>query len=289
LCWGAGPLAKGHRDHAVPFSFFRQTSARRGKTSVRIDLNADVGEAAIGPALDAELSLIPHLTSVNVACGGHAGDADTMARTILVALNSGVSVGAHPGYADREFSGRRNLALSSDAVRGLVTAQIAMLVAVAESFGCAITHVKPHGALYNQAARDNALADAIAEAVVEASPTLCLVGLAGSALVDAGRRSGLTVAAEAFVDRAYQPDGSLVRRDQPGALIGRPEAAVAQALALVRDREVIAIDGTRVAIDADTLCLHGDTPGALAIARDVRSALEAAGVEVVSFHASRLL
>ncbi len=255
---------------------------------MRIDLNADVGEAATRPALDAELSLIPHLTSVNVACGAHAGDADTMARTIRVARDCRVAVGAHPGYADREFSGRRNLALPSDVVRALVFAQIATLAAAAESFGILVTHVKPHGALYNQAARDSALADAIAEAVVEASPTLCLVGLAGSALVDAGRRAGLRVAAEAFVDRAYQPDGSLVRRDQPGALIGRPDAAVAQALALVREREVIAIDGTPVAIDADTLSLHGDTPGALAIARAVRSALEAAGVEVVSLHGRRL-
>jgi UPF0271 protein len=287
LCWGAGLLAKGYRDHAMPFSFFRQTSASTGKTSVRVDLNADVGEGATRPALDAELSLIPHLTSVNVACGAHAGDPDTMTRTILVSRGCGVAVGAHPGYADRESYGRRNLALSSDAVRALVTDQIATLIGVAAALGVTVTHVKPHGALYNQAAQDGCLAHAVAVAVLAASPKLCLVGLAGSALVQAGREAGLAVAAEAFVDRAYRGDGSLVPRGEPNAVMDRPDDAVRQALAIVRERAVIAVDGTRIAIEADTLCLHGDTPGALAIAREVRCALDAAGVDVVSFHVAR--
>jgi UPF0271 protein len=256
---------------------------------VRIDLNADVGEASTRPELDAELLLIPHLTSVNVACGAHAGDPDTMTRMILVSRDCGVAVGAHPGYADREFSGRRNLALSSGIVRALVTDQIATLAGAAAALGVTVTHVKPHGALYNQAALDETIADEIADAVRDASPTLCLVGLAGSALIDAGRRAGLPVAAEAFADRAYLADGSLVPRDQPGALIDRPEAAAAQAMAIVRDREVIAVDGRRIAVQADTICLHGDTPGALALAREVRRVLETAGVQVVSFHVRRRL
>jgi 5-oxoprolinase (ATP-hydrolysing) subunit A len=313
LCWGAGPLAKGHRDYVVPFSFFRQTSSRRGKTlrsaggsqglkvsrsqgdrlfdlstdngeAVRIDLNADVGEGATEAALEAELALIPHLTSVNVACGGHAGDRDTMARTIRAASVHGVSVGAHPGYIDRQTFGRRPLALPHEVVRAMVAEQVAALIAAARAQHVRVTHVKPHGALYNQAASDLDLALAVAEAVREQSTTLCFVGLAGSALLEAGRRAGLPVAAEAFVDRAYTPEGSLVPRTEPGAVLEGPEAAVRQALAIVRGHYVNATDGSRIAIDADTLCLHGDTTGALAIAKAVRHALEAAHIRVVALH-----
>jgi 5-oxoprolinase (ATP-hydrolysing) subunit A len=250
----------------------------------RIDLNADVGEGATEAALEAELALIPHLTSVNVACGGHAGDSDTMARTIRAAGVHGVSVGAHPGYIDRQTFGRRRLALPHEVVRAMVAEQVATLIAVARVQHVRVTHVKPHGALYNQAASDLDLALAVAEAVREQSTTLCFVGLAGSALLEAGRRAGLPVAAEAFVDRAYTPEGSLVPRTEPGAVLEGPEAAVRQALAIVQGHYVNATDGSRVAIDADTLCLHGDTAGALAIAKAVRHALEAANIRLVALH-----
>jgi 5-oxoprolinase (ATP-hydrolysing) subunit A len=251
---------------------------------VRIDLNADVGEGATDAALEAELALIPHLTSVNVACGGHAGDRDTMARTIRAASAHRVSVGAHPGYIDRESFGRRALSLPHEVVRSMVAEQVATLIAVATAQQVVVTHVKPHGALYNQAASDLDLALAVAEAVREQSAALCFVGLAGSALLEAGRQAGLTVAAEAFVDRAYRPEGSLVPRTEPGAVLEQPEAAVRQALAIVQGHYVNAIDGSRIAIDADTLCLHSDTAGALAIAEAVRYALEAAHIHVVPLH-----
>jgi UPF0271 protein len=251
---------------------------------VRIDLNADVGEGATDAALEAELALIPYLTSVNVACGGHAGNRETMARTIREASRHGVSVGAHPSYIDRAGFGRRALALPPDVVRAMVADQVSSLLAVARTQHAPVTHVKPHGALYNQAARDLDLARAIAEAVRENSSALMLVGLAGSVLLESGRQAGLRVAAEAFADRAYLPDGSLVPRAQPGAVLDRPEAAAQQALAIVRDRHAIALDGSRIPIEADTLCLHGDTAGAPAIVATVRRALEAAGVRIAPLH-----
>jgi 5-oxoprolinase (ATP-hydrolysing) subunit A len=251
---------------------------------VRIDLNADVGEGATEAALEAEFCLIPHLTSVNVACGGHAGDGETMARTIDAARRHGVSVGAHPAYIDRESFGRRALSLPREVVRAMVAEQVATLIAVATKQQVQVVHVKPHGALYNQAARDLDLALVVAEAVKANSPQLTLVGLAGSALLEAGRHAGLPVAAEAFADRAYQPDGSLVPRTQAGAVLDGPDAAAHQALSIVRDRLATAIDGSRVTIEADTLCLHGDTPGALAIAVAVRHTLEAAGVRIAALN-----
>ena len=240
-----------------------------------------MGEAATEAALQTELAVIPFLTSVNVACGGHAGDRDTMARTIRAASAAGVAVGAHPGYIDRASFGRRPLSLPHDVVRAMVADQVSILMSVAKAQLAVVTHVKPHGALYNQAARDLGLALAVAEAVRENSAALCFVGLAGSALIEAGRRTGLRVAAEAFADRGYEPDGSLVPRAQPGALLDRPELAAEQAVSIARDRYAIAIDGSRVAIEADTLCLHGDTAGAAAIAEAVRRALEAAAIRVM--------
>jgi UPF0271 protein len=248
---------------------------------VRIDLNADVGEAQTADELAAELALLNCVTSVNIACGAHAGDFESMARMAEAAKSRGVAVGAHPGYRDREGRGRRDQTLPPDAVAALVDAQVAALQSIALTVGVTVRHVKPHGALYNQAARDPALARVIATAVGSRDPSLRLVGLAGSALLTAGRAAGLPVASEAFVDRAYRQDGTLVPRSEPGAVLTDPDAAVAQALSIVHGRGVIAIDGTtRVAIDADTLCLHGDTPGALALARRVRDALESAGVLV---------
>jgi 5-oxoprolinase (ATP-hydrolysing) subunit A len=279
LCWGAGSLAKGHRDFAVPFSFVRQTSSVPGETSRPIDLNADVGEAATPEDLSRELALFAFVSSVNIACGAHAGNLDTMTRTLRAAHERGIAAGAHPGYADRAHFGRREQSLSSEEIRALVQRQVQILLDLGRREQIPIRHVKAHGALYNQAARNRQLARVIATAVRDINPDLGFYGLAGSELVTAGADVGLKVVAEAFVDRRYRPDGTLVPRTEPDGLLD-PDAAVAQALSLVMEQRVDARDGSRLHISPDTLCLHGDTPAAMEIARRVREALDAAGVTV---------
>ncbi len=239
---------------------------------MRIDLNADVGEGYDDRAL------LPFLTSVNVACGGHAGDERTMGDTVRAAAASGLAIGAHPSYPDREHFGRRELAMAPEELARAVREQVRALGCVAAAAGVRLTHVKPHGALYNTAARDLDTARSLARAVREVDPMLRLVGLGGSRLLDAGREVGLDVAAEAFADRRYAPDGSLASRALEDALIRDPADAADQALRIVREHEVRALDGTRVGVRADTICIHGDTEGAVAIARAVRRRLEEAGV-----------
>jgi UPF0271 protein len=241
-----------------------------------IDLNADVGEG-----MD-DAALLPLLTSVNVACGMHAGSPIIMDRTVALAVERGVRVGAHPGYADRENFGRVDLQLSRDEVRALVLYQVAALDGFARARGGSLSHVKAHGALYNRAAKDVALARAVAEGVRRFSRDLIVVGLAGSLQLEAARELGLRAAGEAFADRRYLPDGSLMPRWQPGALLHDPVEAAAQSVSIARDGIVIASDGSRLAVSAQTLCLHGDTPGAVEIARAIRSALAAAGVGVAA-------
>jgi len=242
---------------------------------MRIDLNADVGEG-----MDDAL-VLPFLTSANVACAMHAGSPAIMDRTVAMALSRGVQVGAHPGYADRENFGRTDQQLDDHEVRALVLFQVAALDAFARLHGGRLAHVKAHGALYNRAARDARLARAVAEGVRAFGGDVVLVGLAGSLQLEAARAAGLRAAGEAFADRRYLSDGSLMPRTQAGAVLHDPAQAVEQALRIVRDHEVIAADGSRVRIDAQTLCLHGDTPGAAAIARAVREALESAGTQVM--------
>lgn len=246
----------------------------------RIDLNADVGEG-FGPwpmGVDAEL--IPLVTSVNVACGAHAGDPPTMERTVRLAVRHGVVVGAHPGYPDLAGFGRRELDMTADELAASIVYQVGALAAFAHDAGTELRHVKAHGALYNRAAADPAIATVVARAVARVAPGAVLVGLAGSALITAGRDAGLAVAEEAFADRAYERDGSLRSRRLAGTILATPELAAAQALAIVRDGRVRAWDGGEVAVDADTICLHGDTPGAAEYARAIRSALVAAGVAI---------
>jgi UPF0271 protein len=234
---------------------------------VAVDLNADVGEGAGGDA-----ALLGLVSSANVACGFHAGDAVTMLQTLRAAARAGVAVGAHPGYADRPGFGRESRQLPVEQVFAEVLYQVGALQALCRAEGVPLVHVKPHGALYNQAALDDALALAVARAVAAASADLVLVGLAGSAaLRRAAAATGLRFAAEAFADRRYAPDGTLVPRSAPGAVLTDPAAVAAQAVALARA-------GT-----ADTLCLHGDTPGAAENARAVRAALERAGIDVRAF------
>lgn len=247
-----------------------------------IDLNADVGERFGAWTLGDEDALFGSVTSVSVACGFHAGDPDVMRQTLVLARSAGVSVGAHPGFPDLQGFGRRETHLASSEVENLVLYQVGALAALARAEGLTLAHVKPHGALYNQCGRDQALADAVARAVRAAGPSLVLVALSGSALAGAGARAGLRVAAEAFADRGYRADGSLAPRGMPGAVITDPAVAAARAVGLARDGVVEALDGTTLHLRADTLCVHGDTPGAVAIARAVRSALEAAGIPVVA-------
>ncbi len=221
-----------------------------------IDLNADLGE---GGAHDA--ALLELVTSANVACGGHAGDAATMRRTVGLALERGVAIGAHPGYEDREHFGRRALALPLGQVADLVRRQVAALAEIAADFGAALHHVKPHGSLYNQAGRDAKLAAAVVEGIAGISRKLRIYALPGSALADAGRSAGLEVWPEGFADRRYRDDGSLMPRGEPGALIEDVESAVAQALALAAQGEIA------------TLCIHGDGHRAVEMLRGIRAGL----------------
>ncbi len=243
-----------------------------------VDLNCDLGE---GASHDAELLRL--ITSANIACGAHAGDETTMRATVELALKHGVAIGAHPGFADRENFGRRELSLTHDEVHALVLRQIHQLQGIVQHAGARLTHVKPHGALYNMAARDAGLARAIASAVYEADPRLVLVGLAGSKLLEAGAAGGLDTASEVFADRTYQPDGSLTPRDRPDALISNQSIAVAQVLRMVREGKVRATDGSDVTLRADTVCLHGDGPHAVEFARRVSAELKSAGIKLRSF------
>lgn len=240
----------------------------------RIDLNADLGEG-----LD-DAALLPFLSSANVACGLHAGDPAVMDRTVQIALGRGVHLGAHPGYADRKNFGRRDVQLAPGELRTLVLYQLGALEALVRARGATLSHVKAHGALYNRAARDRALARALAQAVREFRADIILVGLAGSIQIEEARAAGLPAAGEAFADRRYLPDGSLMPRAQPGAVLHHPAEAAEQALRIVTDGAVVASDGSILAVDAQTLCLHGDTPGADRIAGAIRDVLEHAGVEI---------
>lgn len=257
-------------------------SSGRAEPGVRIDLNADVGESLGAWSIGEDEALIPLVSSVNIAAGMHAGDPVTLERTVALAVRHGAAIGAHPGYPDLGGFGRRELGLSPEEIEASVLYQVGAVAAFAVAAGVGLRHVKPHGALYNRAARDPAAAEAIARAVRRFSRSLVLVGLAGSALVAAGRAAGLPVAEEAFADRAYEPDGSLRSRRLPGAVLDEPATAAAQVLAIVRQGGVRLPDGTTLAIRADTLCVHGDLPGAAARARAVRQALEGAGVEIAA-------
>ncbi len=244
----------------------------------RIDLNCDMGELPEALADGTQEALMPSLTSVNIACGGHAGDAQTMQTTIEQALRWKLAIGAHPGYPDRTNFGRLDLNLSPEAIADSVYEQVRALAEVATRSGVRLTHVKPHGALYNQAVHDRQLAEAIAKGAARWSRDVVLVGLAGSPMLDVFREDGFTVAAEAFADRRYEPDGTLRSRKHPDALIRDPAEAGRQALSIVQRGTVIARDGKQVAVNAQTICIHGDTPGAPQIAAAVAKALREARV-----------
>lgn len=245
-----------------------------------IDINCDCGESYGAFQVGDDDGVLPFVSSANVACGGHAGDPMVMRRTVRRCRDLGVAVGAHPSYPDLYGFGRRVLPLTLDEIEAWVLAQIGSLAAIARSEKVELRHVKPHGALYNVAARDLAVAMAIARAVAAFSRELALVGLAGSLLVAAGHEVGVPVLAEAFADRAYEADGTLRNRHHPDALIVDPAACLAQTLHIVRDGAVRAVDGTLVPLQAATICIHGDTPGAALRAATIRQGLAAAGVTV---------
>ena len=243
---------------------------------VSIDLNCDLGESFGRYRLGEDAAMMSLISSANVACGCHAGDPDVMAKTVELAKQNGVALGAHPGYPDLQGFGRRDLALSGDEISKSILYQLGALSGFAQAAGIPLVHVKPHGALYNRAARDPIAADAIAQAVRQFDPALILVGLAGSRLVAAGKAVGLSTANEGFPDRAYLPDGSLMPRGKVGAVITDPDAVAANALKL--SREGIVVAGERISMD--TLCLHGDNLKAVANARAVRKVLEEAGISI---------
>ena len=249
---------------------------------MRIDLNADLGESFGAWTMGQDAQLMPLITSANVACGFHAGDAGTMRKTIRLARAHGVAVGAHPGFPDLVGFGRRDMRLSPQEVEDLVLYQIGALAAIAHSEGVRLQHVKAHGALYTRACRDEDLAEAIAKAVVAFDPPLVLFGLPGSALLQAGLDAGLPVAAEAFADRAYHADGSLAPRSEPGSVIHEVDTVVARAIRMTCEETVVTTDGAVIRFEADTLCLHGDTPGAAVLAAAVRRGLLDAGVTVAA-------
>ncbi len=248
----------------------------------RIDLNCDMGEKPEHISDGTQEALMPSFTSVNVACGGHAGDEHTMTTTIQQALRWKRAIGAHPGYPDRANFGRLELKMPPEEVTAFVHQQVRALADIAARCGAQLTHVKPHGALYNQAVHNRELADAIAAGVARFSRNLVLVGLAGSPMLEVFREAGFPIAAEAFADRRYEPDGTLRSRKHPDALIHDPAEAAHQALSIAQGK-VIARDGSQVPLHADTLCIHSDTPGSPQIAAEVAKTLREAGVNVSAF------
>ena len=242
---------------------------------MKIDLNADLGEGC-----ENDSALMPLITSANIACGFHAGDAQTMRQSVQLALKYGVAIGAHPSFPDRENFGRTAMQLPPDVVYAQTLYQIGALAAIVRAEGGELMHVKPHGMLYNQAAKEPLLADAIARAVHKVEPSLILVGLAGSELIRAGIHHGLATREEVFADRGYLADGSLVPRSEPGALIHDEDEAVARTLEMVLNGRVMSRDGVWAKVNAQTVCLHGDGPQALAFARRLREAFDARQIAV---------
>ena len=248
--------------------------------TIHIDLNSDVGEFPAALADGSEAQLLRLVSSANIACGGHAGDDSSMGDIVRLCLVYGVSIGAHPSYPDRAGFGRTRIEISKPDLEASIGEQIDRLLVVAGRLGAIVHHVKPHGALYNAATHNVELAITIANAVSSVDRGLVLVGLAGSAMLDVWKAAGFAVIAEAFADRRYEPDGSLRSRTRPDALIVDPAEAARQAVSIARDRKVIASDGSHLTVEAQTICIHGDTTNASSIASAVRNHLQGAGISV---------
>ncbi len=245
-----------------------------------IDLNCDMGESFGAYRMGADADVMASISSANVACGYHGGDPAVMRSTVRLARGAGVGVGAHPGLPDLPGFGRREMRVTPQETEDMVLYQIGALAAIAKSEGVRLRHVKAHGALYNMAARDRSLADAIARAVRAFDASLILFGLPSSELLHAGQAAGLAVASEGFADRAYEPDGLLTPRSRPGSVMHDVEAVVRRAVRMVVEGRVTATDGSDIALHVDTLCTHGDTPGAAELTRALRAGLERAGVAI---------
>jgi UPF0271 protein len=247
---------------------------------MRVDLNCDLGESFGVYTIGQDEAVIPLVTSVNIACGFHAGDPQVMLQTVQLAKAHGTAIGAHPGLPDLVGFGRRDMRITPEEAYALTTYQIGALAAIAATLGVRLQHVKPHGALYNMAARDAVLAEAIATAVRDVDRNLILFGLAGSELVKAGKRAGLRVAQEVFADRTYQADGTLTPRSRTDAMLHDAQEAAERVIRMLREGVVRATDGTDVPIQADTVCVHGDGPKALAFVKEIRERLQSSGVEL---------
>jgi 5-oxoprolinase (ATP-hydrolysing) subunit A len=251
-----------------------------GKQVMRIDINCDFGESFGVYRLSEEEAILDYVTSVNIACGFHAGDPLVMRKTVQMALEKGVAIGAHPGFPDLLGFGRRIINVTPDEVYAYVVYQVGALSAFVKAEGGKMSHVKPHGALYNMAAKEAVLAEAIAKAVYDVDPTLILYGLAGSELITAGKKIGLKTASEVFADRTYQQDGSLTPRSEPNALITDEREAVRQVIRMVQKGRVRSIQGIDVSIEAETVCIHGDGAKAVLFAKYLYEALQAVGAEI---------
>jgi 5-oxoprolinase (ATP-hydrolysing) subunit A len=249
-------------------------------TELWIDINSDLGESEESLANGSDFELMRYITSANVACGGHAGDERTMRETVRFAKGLGVAVGAHPGYPDRATFGRIESSMSAAEIEATVRDQIAALAEVAEPLGVQLAHCKPHGALYHAANKSSEVAAAIGRAVLESDEQLIMVGQAGSSTLTLWESMGLSCAAEAFADRAYEPDGVLRKRTLPGALLEDPARAARQALDIATRHIAVTTNGSELKVEAGTICIHSDTPGSVLIARAVNEALKKAGVQV---------
>jgi UPF0271 protein len=248
----------------------------------QVDLNCDLGESYGAYTIGQDAAILPFVTSANIACGFHAGDPEVMHKTVELALKSKVVIGAHPGLPDLVGFGRRNMAISPEEAYTMLVYQIGALAAFVKAAGGRMQHVKPHGALYNMAAKDAVLAQAIAQAVYDVDPALILYGLSGSKLVQAGAAAGLTTFHEVFADRTYQADGSLTPRKQPDALIRDDQTAISQVIRMVKEGTVVSQQGSEVKIQADTVCIHGDGAHALAFAKHIREVLAESGILVAA-------
>ena len=246
----------------------------------KVDLNSDLGESFGAYTIGLDEQVIAHISSANIACGYHAGDPLVMDNTVAAAKAAGIAIGAHPVYPDLIGFGRRNMTCSPAEVKAYVKYQLGALMAFAAAHGMKMQHCKPHGALYNMAGKDAALARAIAEAIAEVDSSIILLALAGSQMIKAGEEAGLRVASEVFADRAYQADGSLVPRKQPGAVIHDTDEAIARTIRMVKEGKVTAITGEDVPLKADSICVHGDNPSAVEFVRNIRARLEAEGVTI---------
>lgn len=249
----------------------------------QIDLNSDLGEGVGPSAIEDDATMLSLVSSANIACGGHAGDPETMFRTLSIAAANGVTIGAHPGYNDREGFGRRIIPMSHDEIGRMIAAQIGSLCAIAALVPTVVRYVKPHGALGNLAARDADVARAVVDAVLKVDERLAILAISGTTLEDVAREAEATVFSEIFADRGYQPDGQLVPRGQPGALIHDADEATDRLLAFIETGHMPVVGADPIPLDAHSVCVHGDTDGAIAMTRSIRRELTAAGVALGGF------